>query len=296
MNKKGLITALIGILLNISSFILTIKEVEPIHTHAYIFLWWSFIVFISGVSYTLKKVNFTFFNPKKFIQLCMISSFIWLISELLNLRVKNWCYYDVPSNHIFLGFLGYFSFATVLPGMFIVSDILDSVLQIKEKEIKLTKKMMISFFIFGLLTLLLMLIFPRYFFPFMWVSLFFIFEPLNHFFHHRCGVLSEANRIIPLLISGFICGVLWELWNYFSGAHWIYTIPLPTSLGSKIFQMPILGYIGFPPFVVQSFSIYKFIVASLEKIKRKYLIILVYLIYCVISFHLIIKYTVKTFR
>ena len=36
---------------------------------------------------------------------------------------------------------------------------------------------------------------------------------------------------LSLLISGMICGLLWETWNYqafvINGGHWIYTVPEP---------------------------------------------------------------------
>jgi hypothetical protein len=65
------------------------------------------------------------------------------------------------------------------------------------------------------------------------------------------------DRLINLLVGGFICGGLWEFWNYWARAKWIYTVPNLDSI--KIFEMPVLGYFGFPPFALECFAMYVFI-------------------------------------
>jgi hypothetical protein len=54
--------------------------------------------------------------------------------------------------------------------------------------------------------------------------------------------------------SGALCGVLWELWNYWARAKWHYTVPIMPNV--KIFEMPLPGYLGFPPFALEAFTMY----------------------------------------
>jgi hypothetical protein len=68
---------------------------------------------------------------------------------------------------------------------------------------------------------------------------------------------GDHVRIINLLIAGFICGGLWEFWNFWAKAKWIYTVPILG--GVKIFEMPVLGYFGFPPFALECFAMYVFV-------------------------------------
>ena len=56
------------------------------------------------------------------------------------------------------------------------------------------------------------------------------------------------------MLSGFLCGVLWEFWNYWCGAKWHYTVPIMENL--KIFEMPVPGYLGFPAFAFECFTMY----------------------------------------
>ena len=50
---------------------------------------------------------------------------------------------------------------------------------------------------------------------------------------------ADYRRGINLVLSGFLCGVLWEFWNYWAGAKWHYSVPIMENL--KIFEMPVPG-------------------------------------------------------
>jgi hypothetical protein len=53
------------------------------------------------------------------------------------------------------------------------------------------------------------------------------------------------------LVAGAICGLLWEFWNFWALTKWVYDIPYVGWL--KVFEMPILGFLGFPPFAVECY-------------------------------------------
>jgi hypothetical protein len=57
---------------------------------------------------------------------------------------------------------------------------------------------------------------------------------------------------VALLISGVVCGGLWELWNLGARTKWIYSVPYFDEI--KIGEMPILGFLGFPPFVLECYA------------------------------------------
>ena len=91
-----------------------------------------------------------------------------------------------------------------------------------------------------------------------WLGFVLLLDPLNA----RAGdesILGDWHahrtaRLVNLLAAGLICGVLWEFWNYWGGAKWIYNVPILPSV--KLFEMPILGFGGFPPFAVECFARY----------------------------------------
>jgi hypothetical protein len=59
-----------------------------------------------------------------------------------------------------------------------------------------------------------------------------------------------------LLVAGLVCGVLWEFWNFDAFPKWYYTIPFVGFW--KVFEMPLLGYIGYGPFAWEVFAVFEF--------------------------------------
>jgi hypothetical protein len=88
----------------------------------------------------------------------------------------------------------------------------------------------------------------------------FVLDPVNR----RLGEESlSRDRLINLLGGGLLCGVLWEFWNFWAHAKWIYTVPIVGHI--KLFEMPVLGYFGFPPFAVECFTMYVCVRAALSR-------------------------------
>ena len=55
-----------------------------------------------------------------------------------------------------------------------------------------------------------------------------------------------------------------EFWNYWAGAKWHYTVPIMEH--TKIFEMPVPGYFGFPAFALECFTMYVFVRAIARRI------------------------------
>jgi hypothetical protein len=91
-----------------------------------------------------------------------------------------------------------------------------------------------------------------------WVGFFFLLEPVNYWLGAPSilGDLENGrrSRFYSLLLSGFVCGWLWEFWNYWAAAKWHYVFPMFQHW--KIFEMPAPGYLGFLPFALECFVMY----------------------------------------
>jgi hypothetical protein len=87
-----------------------------------------------------------------------------------------------------------------------------------------------------------------------WVGFIFLLDPINA----RLGAETlTRDRAIDLGLSGLLCGVLWEFWNFWSASKWHYTVPIMEH--TKIFEMPLPGYLGFPAFALECFTMYVFV-------------------------------------
>jgi hypothetical protein len=110
----------------------------------------------------------------------------------------------------------------------------------------------------------------QYLFGVVWVGFVFLLDPLNHWAKgpSLLGDLEAGRtaRIKSLLASGMVCGILWEFWNYWAAAKWVYTFPIMQNW--KVFEMPLLGYLGFAPFALECFVMYEFVGTLRRQILR----------------------------
>jgi hypothetical protein len=147
--------------------------------------------------------------------------------------------------------------------MFETTELLEALGFFKRAKIKKTKISPDGYtvlILLGALCLVSSVVVPDYCFPLIWVGFIFLLEPFNYRFGGRSLLrdLEEGNpqKIYLLLIAGLICGFLWEFWNFWAQSKWIYTVPFFEKKG---FEMPFLGFLGFPPFVVQAYVMVNFI-------------------------------------
>lgn len=234
-----------------------IIHMEPFHTWYYLFCWWTYIVFSEGLLRLKKGRSELFDDPGRFWMTLPLSLLFWLVFEVLNFRVQNWHYSGVPPER-WLRWTGYaISFATVLPGLNVTRNLLDRFTtfgKARDRDGLRLQGLHPAMIAVGASCLILPLIAPQFFFPFIWLAFIFLFEPLNY----RLGAPSLLRdledgfygRVFQLPVAGLCCGLLWETWNFWAGAKWTYTIPFLGFL--KVFEMPVLGFLGFLPFAIEA--------------------------------------------
>lgn len=232
---------------------------EPFYSGYYSFAWWSYILFAQSFLHLKGGKSLLFERPRKFLLMLPISVTVWLIFEAVNFRLSNWHYVEIPAS-TFARWVGYpVAYSTVLPGIFSTAALLDYFGAFKNSTLSplsRPEKLYKPFYCIGALFLILPLIGPQYFFPLIWGAFIFLLEPINH----KNGAPSllrawekgSLRKFYILMLSGALCGLLWELWNFWAGAKWIYTVPYVGGL--KVFEMPLLGFLGFPPFAVECFT------------------------------------------
>ena len=200
---------------------------------------------------------------RRYVGLFLVSAPVWWLFELLNLRTHNWVYLGVESFSTWTyALLTTLSFTTVVPAVFGSAELVASFGFLKRLKggprIQPDRPTTIAFFLTGWLMLALMLAWPRIFFPFLWLSLYFILEPLNVWLGNRSlADWTGAGDWRPVL--ALWCGVLltaffWEMWNFRSYPKWVYSVPWGDWF--HIFEMPLLGYGGYLPFALELYALY----------------------------------------
>jgi len=241
---------------------LMFRGVEPVATYFTPIAWTCYILLADAAVLAITGHSRLHDEPQRFALVALLSIPLWLIFEVYNLRLENWTYVGVPTGAA--GLLGYgWSFATIMPGIFETADLVESFGWFQPaRPIVFSPAAERSMALFGLLCLVLPLVLPRHtaahLFALVWIGFVFLLDPVNHRLHlpSFMGNLAAGRRgrLYSLLISGWVCGWLWEFWNYWAAAKWHYIFPVAQQW--KIFEMPAPGYLGFLPFALECFAMY----------------------------------------
>lgn len=250
--------------------------VAPVRTFFTPIAWTGYILLVDGI--VLARVGRSQLTDAagEFFLCALLSIPIWLIFEAYNLRLKNWAYVGLPE-FLPLRLLGYgWSFATILPALFETSDLIAALLSRRREgppetsaaAAETTPGTQVALMTFGGLCLGLPLLVPPivgpYLFGLVWIGFVFLLAPVNaslgRWSPFRGRGTGDRARLAGLLLGGLLCGLLWEFWNYWAGAKWIYTFPMFQEM--KLFEMPLPGFLGFPPFAVECYLMYDLAAAA----------------------------------
>ena len=100
------------------------QKIEPFQSWFYCFAWWSYILLADNLLLRLRGRSLLCSRRAELWRMLPLSVMIWLVFECFNLVVRNWAYSGVPAL-AWMRWGGYaVAFSTVLPGVFITSDIL----------------------------------------------------------------------------------------------------------------------------------------------------------------------------
>jgi hypothetical protein len=229
-------------------------------------LWLGYCLLIDALVVCRTGTSLLTRSPRKYVGLFFISAPVWWLFELFNMRTLNWVYVGAegfgPLSYAFWTTL---SFTTVVPAVFGSAEFFASFAFVKRMGkgpiVRKDRVTTTIFFVAGWVMLTLMLLWPNFFFPFMWISVYFILEPINIWL----GVPSLADHtesgdwrpVISLWLGVLLTAFFWEMWNFYAYPKWVYHVPLADWF--HIFEMPILGYGGYLPFALELYALYHLI-------------------------------------
>jgi hypothetical protein len=266
-NKKIPIHGWIGLVLIIIFWFLNLTLLG-VRTHWIFFpLWLGYCLVVDALTLLRKEDSLLTRNTRAYVGLYFISVWGWWLFELINYRTQNWVYlgrelFSIIEYNLYASL----SFSTVIPAVFGTAELAGTFNWVKTSKpgpvINPRGKIEFRLFIAGILMFILMMVWPLYFFPFVWLSIFFIIEPLNVWLGYRTLSVpiskGDWRPVISLFIGVLICGFFWEMWNYHSFPKWIYQVPFVDF--ARIFEMPLLGYGGYLPFSLELFALYHLVI------------------------------------
>jgi hypothetical protein len=278
-NRSSLVDATmwIGLMVMVASETATLVRIEPFWSWNTPIAWTGFILFADAIVYRARGESWLRSAPREFAALSLVSIPLWVVFEGFNLRLTNWYYTGLPENFWLRQFGFAWSFATIWPAIFEGAELV-GVLRRSDGRNGTDRRdasdrrhrtdRPVAFVLSGLAGAA-MLASPflvsrpvaRYLAAPVWLGFIFLLDPINASrgaeslwmdVRHRL-----SDRIVNLSLSGVLCGVLWEFWNFWARAKWHYAVPIMERW--KIFEMPVPGYFGFPAFALECFTMYVFV-------------------------------------
>jgi len=230
-------------------------------TWFYLFAWWPFILIVDSLNYRKGGASLFTRPERDALFMAFVSVSVWLVFELFNLRLRNWSYHELP-NPLWQRWLGYFTaFASVIPALVVLAEFFRqrlSRMRMPVLPLNPTPRFLRACTLLGVMLFAVTLLWPPLFFPCVWLCFIFILEPF-HFRLENPSLLTDlkrkdGTRFWSWAAAGLASGFVWEFFNFWAGSHWEYSLPY-FEFG-RIFQMPILGYLGFIPFALEVMAIY----------------------------------------
>jgi hypothetical protein len=221
-------------------------------------LWLGFIIVVNAHVHRLSNSAPLYKSPGKFACLFLLSALFWWGFEYLNRFTENWIYVGVEEVSAFhYYFHGSICFSTVLPAVYSVFRWLNCFNGLHRFFYLGPRAPLLNSQPFGLLCLTIGLsgMFgvganPQLAYAFLWMGPLLIYGGLLVVIGGASGVSSWARGDWRWMafwgLAGLICGFFWELWNLGSLLKWEYRVSFFN--GWHVFEMPLLGYLGYLPF------------------------------------------------
>jgi hypothetical protein len=252
-----------------------VAQIEPFYSSIYCFLWWSYIFAVDFAVCRLRGHSLLRDQPREFLFLAVWSVPVWLVFEMANLRLHDWYYVMSPYGFSWATIYLVLAFATVLPGIFETTSLVIALVEkfvpggmIRGRPFSVSGLNVSLQLALGVVMLALALAFPKQCFCMVWGFAYFLTDPIcywvgraekQHAGRSLLGQLAAGDntRLVALLVAGVVCGGLWEAWNLGARTKWIYSVPFFDEL--KLGEMPLLGFLGFPPFVLECYGMVNFL-------------------------------------
>jgi hypothetical protein len=244
-------------------------QIDPLARWYTPIMWTGYILLVDAWVLRREGRSLLHDRSREALFMATVSIPLWLVFEGYNVRLRNWAYFGVPEDPIVAGIAYAWAFATIWPGIFETAALLGAGplptppprRAFVPPSPGLRRAMAVGV-VFLVVPPLLPAPVRPWTFGFVWLGFVLLLDPLNA----RRGrpsflaawAAGDRAFVWRWLLAGLVCGVLWEFWNYWALARWRY-VGVPVFPSLKLFEMPLAGYLGFPPFALEVFTMYHFV-------------------------------------
>jgi hypothetical protein len=233
---------------------------KPFESFIFTPLWISYVIFVNALTRWRTGNCLLTQKTRYLLALLPASALFWWYFEYLNRFAQNWYYVGQelfsPATYAVHATV---AFSTVLPAVMSTVELLQSYPALRRTRFQRPlarggrRTQALAVLALASCGLVGVAAWPDYWYPLLWVSPLLILVSLQ-------VLLSEENVLQKLeqgewnvlslpALAALVCGFFWEMWNNYSYPKWVYCIPFVQRF--EIFEMPLLGYLGYLPFGLQ---------------------------------------------
>ncbi len=269
MNRRLPWYAWIGVAIMAGSEAAMLAKVEPFWSWHTPIAWTGYILFVDGLVWRRRGSSLLRNDRAEALFIAMMGVPLWVVFEMYNkYTLHNWYYVGLP-DVLIVRYAGYaWAFATITLAIIETAELVGALRDRRAPDYRRATPTRVPLdargwasVIAGAIMLLIPIVYPSTWLAApVWLGFIFLLDPLNAAVGAESirGDLVDKHRgrLLNLLAAGLICGFVWEFWNYWAHTKWIYNVPVPPHV--KLFEMPVAGFAGFPPFAVECFVMYVF--------------------------------------
>jgi hypothetical protein len=232
----------------------SLAGVEPFRGYWFDFVWSGFILAADAVVWARAGRSLLHGGGWPVAAMFALSAPFWWAFEIANWRLENWKYVGTAvygdQAHVVLKTL---SFVFVLPALAEARDLLRSFVRFPHPPaIPLPSWTPTALIVLGLACLPLLYLLPDQAFPLVWLTPLAVLDAVAEL-RGRPSIIGLVRRgragpVVLVAVAGLGTGILWEMWNFGALPFWQYRIPYVGHW--PVFEMPVLGYLGYPPFIL----------------------------------------------
>ena len=228
-------------------------------------LWLGYIVTVNALTFRRIGHCMLLHRPRYFLSLFPLSALFWWSFEYLNRFVQNWYYLGgrelTAWEYLWQATL---SFSTVLPAVLGTAEWLSTYLRPVVGSNPRRGGVIVDRVAWGwgllcgaAASLLGLGLWPDFLFFSVWLAPLLVVMAMQ-WIRQEPTIFDDRRHgdwgvLWTVALAALLCGFFWELWNFYSLAHWEYVVPFVHRF--EVFHMPLLGYAGYLPFGLECLAV-----------------------------------------
>jgi hypothetical protein len=246
---------------------LTLVHIRPICEYWYGLVWFGFTLFADTLMLRREGRSLVKNRLPDLALMTALSALAWWGFEGLNAALlNNWGYSASPDVPMWAQRLrSTVFFSSLIPATWTAILLTLSLPWAKRpsahRSISPSRPWLALLGLFGAALAALALLVPFLALPLLLAAIVLILDPINYARRRPSllGCIERGDARLPIAIfaGSLAAGLLGEFWNYWAVPKWTYSVPYIDF--AYIFEMPLLGYLGYPMLAFAIFVLYHFV-------------------------------------